>query len=71
MPTSGDKHSGDCVFPLPPPPPQKYQRQKDQIIKDYMAQTCQPQKTKMWDSEPSAGKSSEKLVKSREMFQIF
>ena len=53
------------------PPPQKYQRQKDQIIKDYMAQTCQPQKTKMWDSEPSAGKSSEKLVKSREMFQIF
>ena len=46
MPTSGDKHSGDCVFPLPSPPPQKYQRQKDQIIKDYMAQTCQPQKTK-------------------------
>ena len=48
MPTSGDKNSGDCVFPLPSPPPQKkkYQRQKDQIIKDYMAQTCQPQKTK-------------------------
>ena len=21
MPTSGDKNSGDCVFPLPSPPP--------------------------------------------------
>ena len=23
MPTSGDKNSGDCVFPLPSPPPSK------------------------------------------------
>ena len=34
-------------------------------------QTCQPPKgKKMWDSEPRDGKSSEKWVKSGEMFQI-
>ena len=35
--------------------------------------TCQPPKGKienMWDSEPRAGKSSEKWVKSHEMSQI-
>ena len=29
-----------------------------------------PQKAKMWDSEPKAGKSCEKWVKSSEMSQI-
>ena len=52
MPTSGDQNSGDRVLCIttPPPPhplnPQKYQRQKDQIIKDYVEQTCQPPKDK-------------------------
>ena len=76
MPASGDQNSGDCFFALPPPPPpQKYQRQKDQNGHNYKGlhgtDLPTPKDEKRWDSEPRAGKSSEKLLKSCEMFQIF